>query len=63
LIKIGTKVISHGRYLTFKPSEAAVPRQVSADILSLIARLPGATRVGVTGRQGQMRADGGSGKS
>ena len=39
LIKIGAKVTSHGRYVTFQMAEVAVPRQMFADILSLIARL------------------------
>jgi hypothetical protein len=39
LIKIGAKVVSHGRYMTFQMAEVAVPRQMFADILSLIARL------------------------
>ncbi len=39
LIKIGAKVVSHGRYVTFQLAEVAVPRQVFAEILSLIARL------------------------
>jgi hypothetical protein len=39
LIKIGAKVVSHGRYVTFQLAEVAVPRQVFAQILSLIARL------------------------
>jgi hypothetical protein len=39
LIKIGAKVVSHGRYVTFQMAEVAVPRQMFADILSLIARL------------------------
>jgi hypothetical protein len=38
LIKIGAKVISHGRYVTFQLAEVAVPRQMVAEILSLIAR-------------------------
>ena len=38
LIKIGAKVISHGRYGTFQMAETAVSRQMFADILSLIAR-------------------------
>jgi hypothetical protein len=33
------KVVSHGRYVTFQMAEVAVPRQMFADILSLIARL------------------------
>ena len=39
LIKIGAKVVSHGRYVTFQMAKVAVPRQMFADILSLIARL------------------------
>ena len=39
LIKIGAKVVSHGRYVTFQMAEVAVQRQMFADILSLIARL------------------------
>jgi hypothetical protein len=39
LIKIGAKVISHSRYVTFQLAEVAVSRQMFADILSLIARL------------------------
>ena len=39
LIKIGAKVVSHGRYVTFQMAEVAVPRQMFADILSLIAQL------------------------
>ena len=39
LIKIGAKVVSHGRYVTFQMAEVAVPRQMFADILALIARL------------------------
>jgi hypothetical protein len=39
LIKIGAKVVNHGRYVTFQMAEVAVPRQMFAEILSLIARL------------------------
>jgi hypothetical protein len=39
LIKIGAKVVSHGRYITFQMAEVAVSRQTFADILLLIARL------------------------
>src|SRR4051812_22864865 len=38
LIKIGAKVVSHGRYVTFQLAEVAVPRRLFAEILSLIAR-------------------------
>ena len=39
LIKIGAKVVNHGRYVTFQMAEVAVSRQMFAEILSLIARL------------------------
>jgi hypothetical protein len=39
LIKIGAKVVSHGRYVTFQMAEMAVSQQMFADILSLIAWL------------------------
>src|SRR5271170_7023899 len=39
LIKIGARVVSHGRYVTFQLAEVAVPRQMFQNILSLIARL------------------------
>jgi hypothetical protein len=39
LIKIGAKVVSHGRYITFQMAAVAVSRQMFQEILSLIARL------------------------
>ena len=39
LIKIGAKVVSHGRCTTFQMAEVAVPRKMFQEILSLIARL------------------------
>src|SRR6202158_3046293 len=39
LIKIGAKVVSHRRYVTFQMAEVAVPRQMFREILLLIARL------------------------
>ena len=39
LVKIGAKVVNHGRYVTFQLAEVAVPRRMLAEILSLIARL------------------------
>ena len=39
LIKIGAKVVSHGRYVAFQLAEVAIPRNVFADILRLIAEL------------------------
>ena len=39
LIKIGAKVISHGRYVAFQMAEVAIPRTLFADILRRIAEL------------------------
>ena len=39
LIKIGAKVVRHGRYVTFQMAEVAVSRMVFAEILRLIAEL------------------------
>jgi hypothetical protein len=39
LIKIGAKIVTHGRYVTFQMAEVAVSRQMLADVLSLIVRL------------------------
>ena len=36
LIKIGAKVVRHARYAVFQMAEVAVPRQMFAEILSLI---------------------------
>jgi hypothetical protein len=37
LIKTGAKVVSHGRYVAFQMAEVAVPRNLFADILRMIA--------------------------
>ena len=39
LIKIGARIISHGRYVAFQLAEVAVPRNLFAEILRLIADL------------------------
>ena len=39
LVKIGAKVVSHGRYFTFQLAEVAVPRDLFANILRRIDRL------------------------
>ena len=39
LIKIGAKVVSHGRYVAFQMAQAAISRYLFADILRLIAEL------------------------
>ena len=36
LIKIGAKVVRHGRYVTFQLAEGAVPRELFRNILGLI---------------------------
>ena len=36
LIKIGAKVVSHSRYVTFQLAEVAVPRKLFGEILRLI---------------------------
>ncbi len=36
LVKIGAKVVSHGRYVTFQLAEVAVPRELFRKIPSLI---------------------------
>ena len=39
LIKIGGKIVRHGRYVTFQMAEVAIPRDLFADILRRIDRL------------------------
>jgi len=39
LIKIGAKGVSHGRYVAFQMAEVAIPRNLFADILRMIAEL------------------------
>jgi hypothetical protein len=39
LVKIGAKVVSHGRYVTFQLAEVAFPRSLFQKILSLIGDL------------------------
>jgi len=39
LVKIGAKVVSHGRYVTFQLAEVAISRALFAEILRLIDRL------------------------
>ena len=36
LVKIGAKVVRHGRYITFQLAEVAIPRSLFANILRLI---------------------------
>ncbi len=39
LVKIGAKIVTHSRYVTFQMAEVAVPRDMFAEILRLIAQL------------------------
>ena len=39
LIKIGAKIVSHGRYVAFQIADVAVPNNLFADILLMIADL------------------------
>ena len=39
LIKIGAKVVSHGRFVAFQMAEVAIPRHMFQEILRLIAEL------------------------
>jgi hypothetical protein len=40
-VKIGARIVRHGRYLVFQLAEVAVPRALFADILRRIDRLRG----------------------
>ena len=39
LVKIGAKIVTHARYVTFQMAEVAVPKQLFQEILRLIAEL------------------------
>ena len=39
MVKIGAKVVRHGRYVTFQLAEVAIPLPLFAEILQLIAGL------------------------
>lgn len=39
LIKIGAKIVSHARYVTFQLAELAIPRQLFREILRRIEQL------------------------
>jgi hypothetical protein len=41
LVKIGARIVRHGRYVVFQLAEVAVPRSVFAAILRRIERLRG----------------------
>jgi hypothetical protein len=50
-VKIGAKVVAHGRYLVFQVAEVAVPRELFGRILDRIDRLRAGCRTMLT-RQG-----------
>ncbi len=39
LVKIGAKIVRHGRYVTFQLAEIVIPRRLFAEILQLIDSL------------------------
>ena len=39
LVKIGARMVTHGRYVTFQMAEVAVPKDLFSDILRFIAEL------------------------
>jgi hypothetical protein len=39
LIKMGAKVVKHGRYVAFQKAEIAIPRNLFANILRMVAEL------------------------
>ena len=39
LVKIGAKIVRHGRYIIFQMAEVAVPKELFQEILRLIAEL------------------------
>jgi hypothetical protein len=39
LVKIGAKIVTHARYVTFQMAEVAIPRRLFRTILRRIARL------------------------
>jgi hypothetical protein len=39
LIKVGARLVSHGRYVAFQMAEVAISHHVFAEILRLIAEL------------------------
>ena len=45
LVKIGARIVRHGRYVVFQLAEVAVPRALLAEILRRIDRLRGSPMV------------------
>jgi hypothetical protein len=54
LIKIGAKVVSHGRYVTFQMAEVEVPRQDVPGNFVAHRPVAGVAGASVTGRWGQI---------
>ena len=55
LIKIGAKVVSHGRYVTFQMAEVAVPRRDVRRHPVADRPAAGTARAGMRGQREQMR--------
>jgi len=58
--KIGAKVVRHARYIAFQMAEAAIPRDLFADILRMIAELrppPGSGVMSSSHSTGEARPD------
>ncbi len=59
-VKIGAKVVAHGRYVTLQLAEVAVPRNLFQKILSLIDDLRRRPAPAVAGKiEGQVKSTGG----
>ena len=53
LIKIGAKVVRHGRYVAFQMAEVAIPKSLFAHILRLISvKLPAVPKTLTTDAKG-----------
>ena len=59
-MKVGAKVVRHGRYVTFQLAEVAVPRELFRKILSLIDEVRRRPAPGQAGEiDGQVKTTGG----
>jgi hypothetical protein len=58
LIKVGAKVVSYGRYAAFQMAEVAIPGNLFADILRMVAefRPPAGCHRRPSGRPSRQRA-------
>ena len=57
LIKIGAKVVGHGRYVAFQMAEVAMPRNLFADVLRMVCGVTAAAgHIDSVGRSWVMRS-------